>query len=38
MDDAGDRTHLTWHGGVKLANVVAAKVRAMSQQLGYLNP
>jgi hypothetical protein len=38
LDDAGDRTHLTWHGGVKLAKVTAEKVRAMSQQLGYLNP
>jgi hypothetical protein len=38
MDDDGDRTHLTWHGGVKLAKVVAAKVQDMSQKLGYLSP
>jgi hypothetical protein len=36
IDDCGDRTHLTWHGGYKLAGVVAAKVREMSQELGYL--
>jgi hypothetical protein len=38
IDDAGDRTHLTWHGGQKLATVVAVKVREMSQELGYLKP
>lgn len=36
IDDYGDRTHLTWHGGVKLSKLVAAKVREMSQGLGYL--
>lgn len=34
--DYGDRTHLTWKGGEKLAKVTADKVRAMSDQLGYL--
>ena len=34
--DFGDRTHLTWKGGEKLAKVTADKVRAMSVQLGYL--
>lgn len=33
----GDRTHLTWKGGEKLAVVVAVKVRSMSKELGYLN-
>jgi len=36
VDDYGDRTHLTWHGGIKLARLVADKVQAMSQGLGYL--
>jgi hypothetical protein len=36
VDDYGDRTHLTWHGGYKLADTVAAKIREMSQELGYL--
>lgn len=36
VDDYHDRTHLTWHGGRKLAGLVAGKVRAMSQNLGYL--
>jgi hypothetical protein len=38
IDDYGDRTHLTWHGGNKLAGMVAAKVRALSKDLGYLAP
>jgi hypothetical protein len=38
LDDAGDRTHLTWRGGQKLARTVADKVREMSAQLGYLKP
>ena len=38
LDDFCDRTHLTSHGGAKLADAVAVKVRAMSQQLGYLRP
>jgi hypothetical protein len=38
IDDYGDRTHLTWRGGEKLARQVATKVRAMSTQLGYLKP
>ncbi len=33
----GDRTHLTWKGGEKLAVTVAAKVRSMSKELGYLD-
>ncbi len=37
IDDYGDRTHLTWHGGVKLAKLVSVKVGAMSQELGYLD-
>jgi hypothetical protein len=36
LDDFCDRTHLTWHGGRKLADAVAVKVRLMSRQLGYL--
>ena len=36
--DYGDRTHLTWKGGEKLAVLVAAKVRDMSKELGYLDP
>jgi hypothetical protein len=36
VDDYGDRTHLTWHGGQKLADAVAAKVSEMSQKLGYV--
>lgn len=38
VDDYGDRTHLTWHGGEKLARTVADKIREMSQNLGYLHP
>lgn len=38
VDDYGDRIHLTWPGGVKLAQSVASKVREMSAQLGYLRP
>lgn len=38
VDDYGDRTHLTWHGGQKLADAVAAKVGEMSRDLGYLRP
>lgn len=37
-DDYGDRTHLTWRGGDKLAALVADKVREMSRNLGYLSP
>jgi hypothetical protein len=36
VDDFGDRTHLTWTGGAKLAPLVADKVREMSKNLGYL--
>ena len=35
LDDYADRTHLTYHGGEKLSNLVATKVREMSQSLGY---
>ena len=38
IDDYGDRTHLTSPGGVKLALLVAPKVQAMAQSLGYLSP
>jgi hypothetical protein len=38
VDDDGDRLHLTWHGGVKLAQIVATRVRAMSRKLGYVEP
>lgn len=37
IDDYGDRTHLTWHGGVKLSVIIADKVREMSRKLGYLD-
>jgi len=37
-DDYGDRVHLTSHGGIKLASLVADKVREMSVKLGYLKP
>lgn len=38
VDDYGDRTHLTWKGGEKLATLVSAKVREMSVTLGYKAP
>jgi len=38
VDDYGDRTHLTWRGGDKLAVLVAAKIHEMSAKLGYLSP
>ncbi len=38
LDDYGDRTHMTWHGGQKLARAVAVKVRDMAGELGYLRP
>lgn len=34
--DYGDRTHLTWKGGEKLAAIVAAKIESMARDLGYL--
>lgn len=33
--DYGDRTHLTKSGGARLAAVVAPRIRALAQQLGY---
>ena len=36
--DYNDRTHLVASGGVKLAKLVADKVRDMSKNLGYLPP
>ena len=35
-NEYADRTHLTFEGGAKLADVVSEKVREMSVQLGYL--
>jgi hypothetical protein len=35
-EEFGDRTHVTWQGGAKLAPLVADKIREMSQSLGYL--
>jgi hypothetical protein len=37
-DEYGDRTHLTHVAGAKLATLVAAKIRSMSAELGYLKP
>ncbi len=34
--DYGDRTHLTWKGGEKLAAIVATKIDSMARELGYL--
>lgn len=36
--DYGDRSHLTSEGGEKLAAIVAPKVKAMAEKLGYLAP
>jgi len=36
--DYGDRSHLTSEGGEKLATVVAPKVKAIAEKLGYLVP
>jgi len=36
VEDYGDRTHVTWQGGAKLAILVADKIREMSKNLGYL--
>lgn len=36
--DYGDRSHLTSQGGEKLAAVVAPKIKAMAEKLGYLQP
>ena len=38
VEEYGDRTHVTWQGGAKLAVLVADNVRAMAQDLGYLQP
>ena len=38
IDDFGDRTHLTWRGGEKLATTVAVKVKEMAAKLEYLQP
>jgi hypothetical protein len=38
LDDYCDRIHLTSRGGNKLADLVAPKIRAMAQKLGYLSP
>ena len=38
IDDFGDRTHLTWRGGEKLATAVAVKVKEMAAKLDYLSP
>jgi hypothetical protein len=35
-EEYGDRTHVTWEGGAKLAPLVADKIRAMAVNLGYL--
>ncbi len=37
-EDYGDRSHLTTHGGQKLAAIVAPQVESMAQELGYLHP
>ena len=37
-EEYGDRTHVTWQGGAKLAILVADKVRSMAKNLGYLSP
>ena len=37
-EDYGDRTHVTWPGGLKLAHLVAPKIREMARSLGYLAP
>lgn len=38
VEDYADRTHLTYLGGNKLAKLVGAKVREMTQTLGYAKP
>ncbi len=38
IEDYGDRVHLTTRGGEKLANLIAIKVRDMSDRLGYAPP
>lgn len=37
-EDFGDRTHLTAHGGRKLADRVAPQIRQLATRLGYLQP
>ena len=37
-DDFGDRTHLTAHGGRKLATRLAPEIRRLAAGLGYLRP
>jgi hypothetical protein len=38
VDEYGDRTHLTWPGGARLAGLVSDKIREMARHLGYLPP